>query len=236
VDGLSWSLLLAAAGVGLVHTLLGPDHYLPFIMLARARGWTGRRTALVTLACGSGHVISSLLLGGVGVGLGIAVSRLEEVEGGRGSLAAWALVAFGVAYAAWGIRKAIRHSRGLEPHSHGGRVHLHAHGDQSHGHADGDGLVSSRPSFWALFIIFVLGPCEPLVPLFVLPASRDRWDLALAAAVVFGVITVGTMVGMTMLGWMGLKTSHLGRLSRWDHVLAGGVIALSGLAILFLGL
>jgi len=37
---MSWSLLAAAFGVGVVHTLLGPDHYLPFIMLARARAFT----------------------------------------------------------------------------------------------------------------------------------------------------------------------------------------------------
>jgi len=37
LDGLSLSVLLAAAGVGIVHTLLGPDHYLPFLTLARVR-------------------------------------------------------------------------------------------------------------------------------------------------------------------------------------------------------
>ena len=101
--------------------------------------------------------------------------------------------------------------------------------------ADGD-KTASTTTFWTLFVIFILGPCEPLVPLFMLPASRGRWDLALAAAAVFGVITVVTMVGMTLLGWVGLKASHLGRLARWDHALAGGVIALSGFAVLFLGL
>ena len=236
MDGFSWSLILAAAGIGLTHTLLGPDHYLPFIMLSKARGWSGRRTALVTLACGAGHVFSSLLLGGIGVALGVAVSGMEQIESGRGSLAAWALLAFGVAYAAWGIRKGIRHSRGLEAHTHGGLVHVHSHGDHGHEHHAEGNKTASTTTFWTLFVIFILGPCEPLVPLFMLPASRGRWDLALAAATVFGVITVGTMVGMTLLGRVGLKASQLGRLARWDHALAGGVIALSGFAVLFLGL
>ena len=33
-------MVLAAAALGVVHTLLGPDHYLPFIFLSRARGWS----------------------------------------------------------------------------------------------------------------------------------------------------------------------------------------------------
>ncbi len=52
-----------AASIGLLHTLLGPDHYLPFIVMSRARRWTMTRTALITLACGIGHVLSSVLLG-----------------------------------------------------------------------------------------------------------------------------------------------------------------------------
>ena len=71
MDGLSWSLLFAAAAIAVTHTALGPDHYLPFIMLARSRGWSPARAALITAVCGVGHVISSLLLGGLGVALGI---------------------------------------------------------------------------------------------------------------------------------------------------------------------
>ena len=44
VSTFSPSLLAAAFGVGVVHTLLGPDHYLPFIMLAKARGWSRWRS------------------------------------------------------------------------------------------------------------------------------------------------------------------------------------------------
>ena len=41
-----------AASIGVVHTLLGPDHYLPFVALARTRRWSTARTAAVTAACG----------------------------------------------------------------------------------------------------------------------------------------------------------------------------------------
>ena len=60
-------LVATAAGIALLHTLAGPDHYLPFIMMSRARQWPLRRSLLVTFLCGLGHVLSSVVLGAVGV-------------------------------------------------------------------------------------------------------------------------------------------------------------------------
>lgn len=231
--GFSLSVLAAAGGVAFLHTILGPDHYLPFIVLARARSWSLTRTLVVTAICGLGHVASSILLGGLGVGFGVAVAKIEGVEGGRGDLAAWALVAFGLAYAVWGLRHALRKKRGIETHEHHGHVHLHTHGDGEHEHAHGMG---SNLTFWALFLVFVLGPCEPLIPLFVLPASRGDWTLAAATAAVFTLVTLITMVGLTAAALVGAKQLRLGPLERWSHALAGTVVAASGLAILFLGL
>jgi nickel/cobalt exporter len=233
ITGFGLSVLAAAGGVAFLHTILGPDHYLPFIVLARARSWSMTRTLIVTAFCGLGHVASSIALGGLGVVFGVAVAKIEGVEGGRGDLAAWALVAFGLAYAVWGIRHALRSSKGIETHLHHGHVHLHTHGDADHDHTDGMG---SNLTFWALFLIFVLGPCEPLIPLFVLPASRGDWGLAAATAVVFTAVTLVTMVGLTALAIKGAKQLRLGPLERWSHTVAGSVIAASGLAILFLGL
>ncbi len=242
MDSLTWSLVPAAAAIGLTHTLIGPDHYVPFIMLARARGWSTRKTLAVTLACGGAHVAASLLLAGIGVGLGMAVGALEGLESARGSLAAWGLFGFGLAYAAGGIRRGIRRAGGLTPHAHGSTVHLHPRGDRLHHHhgtgvpGSGEGGSGSAASFWALFALFVLGPCEPLIPLFVLPASQGRWLPAAGAAAVFGVVTVAAMTGATWLGLRGLAPLRLARLARWEHALAGGVIALSGVALLTLGL
>jgi sulfite exporter TauE/SafE len=233
LTGFSVSVLAAAGGVAFLHTVLGPDHYLPFIVLARARSWSMSRTLAVTAICGLGHVASSILLGGLGVAFGVAIARIEGVEGGRGDLAAWALVAFGLAYAVWGLRHALRTSKGIATHTHHGHVHLHSHGDAEHSHDRGMG---SNLTFWALFMIFVLGPCEPLIPLFVLPASRGDWILAATTAVVFTVVTLVTMVGLTAAALAGASQLRLGPLERWSHTLAGSVIAVSGLAILFLGL
>ena len=144
------------------------------------------------------------------------------------------LIAFGTAYAAWGIRRALREKRGLEPHTHGGCVHLHTHGETPHAHKDR--LPGSGATFWALLLTFVLGPCEPLIPLFLWPASRGRWDEAVLTAVAFGVTTITTMVGVTALAVVGLRQIRLAPLERWGHALAGVVVAGSGVAIVAFGL
>ena len=234
MDGFSWSILLAAGGVGVIHTILGPDHYLPFLMIGRARQWGRGHTVLVATACGLAHILSSVALGLVGLLMGLTVARLEQIESGRGSLGAWLLVAFGVAYAVWGIRRAVRCKSGLEPHAHTDGIHLHRHGDRPHHHHGA--VVAPRATFWALLTIFVVGPCEPLIPLFMLPASRGQWGLAALTAAVFGIVTLTCMAMLTLIGSSGLNRIHAGKLERWSHTLAGVVIAISGVSILALGL
>lgn len=233
VDALSVNLLLATAAIALTHTVLGPDHTLPFVMLGRAQRWSQRKTMAVTFLCGLGHVASSLALGGLGLAFGFGVAHVSSAEEFRGGLAAWALVAVGLAYLVWGVRHAFRKKSGIVAHDHHGHVHLHTHGDHGHEHSEPD---RSRTTFWAMFVVFVLGPCEPLIPLFVLPASRGRWGLAAVTALVFAVVTIATMMVLVGLALAGVKKLPLGALERWSHALAGGVIACSGLAVIFLGL
>ena len=91
------ALMITAASIGFLHTLLGPDHYLPFIMMSWARKWSRTKTLVITFLCGLGHIASSIVLGMLGVSLGIAVKKLEVIESSRGNVAAWLLIAFGLA-------------------------------------------------------------------------------------------------------------------------------------------
>ena len=91
-------LMGTAASLGFLHTILGPDHYLPFIMLARARRWSITKTSLITFLCGLGHVGSSIIIGIMGLLLGFALSRIEALESLRGDFAAWLLIGFGFIY------------------------------------------------------------------------------------------------------------------------------------------
>jgi hypothetical protein len=76
-----------AAFIGWFHTLTGPDHFIPFIAMSRVGRWSLLKTVLVTLACGMGHVLSSILLGALGISLGLLLEGLVEFEGSRGALA-----------------------------------------------------------------------------------------------------------------------------------------------------
>ena len=233
MDGFSWAMILAAAGIAIVHTALGPDHTLPFIMLARARKWSRTRTIWVTVVCGAGHVLSSLLLGGLGLAAGYGVGQFEIFEGLRGSFAAWMMVLFGFTYFVWGVRVALRRRAGIVPHEHAGHMHLHLGGGHRHRTHPRE---YSKTTFWVLFTVFVLGPCEPLIPLFMAPASRGEWALAILTGSVFGLFTLGTMVSLVLLGLAGIERLPFGILERWSHALTGIVVGSSGLAVLFLGL
>lgn len=66
-------LILTAASIGFIHTLLGPDHYVPFVAMGAARRWSTRRTLWITSLCGIGHVLGSVLIGLVGIGIGVSL-------------------------------------------------------------------------------------------------------------------------------------------------------------------
>jgi sulfite exporter TauE/SafE len=230
-------LMVTAASVGFLHTLLGPDHYLPFIMMARARRWSLFKTGWITFLCGVGHVGSSVLLGIIGIALGIAVTKLETVESLRGDLAAWALIAFGLVYFVWGLRKAWRMKPHEHPHMHidgGAHDHVHSHvSGHVHVHAE-EGNPNITP--WVLFTIFVLGPCEPLIPILMYPAAQKSVSGLVWVTAVFGGVTILTMLGIVMASSWGFHMIPLRKAERYSHALAGGAICLCGLAIQFLGL
>ena len=231
------ALIIAAASIGFFHTILGPDHYLPFVMIGWARRWSTHKTILVTLTCGIGHIGSSILLGMIGVSLGLAVKKLELVESVRGDLAAWFLIAFGLVYLVWGLRRAYRNQPHVHGHAHtdeDAHTHPHTH-QQEHVHVHYDEASSSMAP-WALFVIFIFGPCEPLIPLLMYPAAKNStMDLCIVTGV-FGIVTIATMLGAVLLSIKGVKFIPLTQFQRFAHVIAGATICLCGLAIQFLGL
>ncbi|UCH11389.1 MAG: hypothetical protein JSU61_05740 [Fidelibacterota bacterium] len=233
-------LVWTAAGIGLIHTLTGPDHYLPFIIMGKARSWSLPRTLSITALCGVGHVLGSVVLGFVGIGAGIALHELVNIESLRGEIAAWGLVAFGLVYTIWGLRRAYRNRPHTHVHAHSdGQLHIHEHIHQEehthvHEHQAKDKAKSLTP--WVLFIIFVLGPCEPLIPLLMFPAAEMSMSGVVLIATVFSVITIATMMATVGLAMAGIQRLPLGSLERYTHALAGGALTLSGLAVTLLGL
>ncbi|MBI4834317.1 MAG: sulfite exporter TauE/SafE family protein [Planctomycetes bacterium] len=233
MDNSLWILYGTALFIAFIHTVIGPDHYLPFIMLGRANNWPGKKVVLVAVLCGIGHVLSSVILGIVGILAGIGVSKLEHSESIRGEIASYLLIGFGVVYAIWGLLRGLQghyhsHSHGHIPTGENEHEHLHNH---EHAHA-----VEKQTTFWAVFIIFVLGPCEPLIPLLMFPAAAYGWVNILNVALIFSITTILTMTIIAWLGYQGVKLITSKWIERYVHFLAGGSIAVSGLAIKMFGL
>ncbi|MCG8452879.1 MAG: hypothetical protein MI717_06845 [Spirochaetales bacterium] len=209
----SFFLVLGSAfAIGAVHTFSGPDHYLPFIALARSRGWNRTQTMGITLVCGLAHILSALGIGLVAAYASSVLERLGVIESIRGDVAAWALVAFGGVYAIWGLK----------------------HSSQDHSHKK-QGLA-----FWTLFLIFLFGPCEPLIPLVLYPAAQSSPFHILMTVIAFSLSTLVVM--LFMVSFSHILLEQLGKkpwfqfLHRYSHVLAGTIIAFCGMGILFLGL
>jgi ABC-type nickel/cobalt efflux system permease component RcnA len=232
-------ILLAgtAAGVGFIHTLLGPDHYLPFVMMGRAKKWPPVKTASIAALCGLGHVLSSIIIGCIGILLGVALTRLEAIESARGGWAAWGLVAFGMTYLAWGLRTGLKNKKHSHWHSHGPDAihkHEHSHHDE-HAHVHEDKSAAGITP-WVLFIIFVLGPCEALIPMLMFPAAKSSLAGLVLVTSVFAITTLLTMVGIVLLLAWGSSTIRLGKLEPYTHAFAGAAILACGIGIVFLGL
>lgn len=202
-------LMFSALTIGIVHAL-APDHWLPFVMLGRAQKWTQWRLTVSTVLAGLGHVTSSLLIGGLGVLLGMAAERVNLWESTRGNIASLLLIGFGLAYMVWGIKNY----------------------DKKHSHT----LQRAKTvSYWTLFALIVFGPCEPLIPLLFVGYGYG-WSTVLSVFLLFGLSTIGMMLLQVHLAFYGLSLFKAHRVEHASDIIAGGVIAATGIAIRMLGI
>lgn len=226
---LTLALILAAASVGAVHTI-APDHWVPFAALARAERWSATRTALITAACGFGHVTVSVILGLLSVFFGLEV--LETFGRRLESVAGFFLIAFGVVYGLWGLHRHVQsrwhdhdHS---EPHVHW-HHHHHAH---PHHHAHS---LEGRTTAWSLFILFSADPCVAVIPL-MFAAAPLGWVTTLSVVAAYELATIGTMVALVLPARAAVRAVVGRSVDGYSDAIAGGVIAAVGIVVATLGL
>jgi sulfite exporter TauE/SafE len=229
-------LSITAISIGFIHTLLGPDHYLPFIVLSEAKKWSLKKTMMITFFCGIGHVLSSVILGLIGIAVGISVNKLVSVESFRGNIAAWLFIAFGLVYMIISIRNLYKKRRHAHSHFHLDEgIHLHDHDHHlEHSHIHDTNIFKATP--WILFLIFVFGPCEPLIPILMYPAAENNIPGAVMVSLLFSVVTIATMMSIVLAFKLGLSKINLKPVEKYSHLIAGAMIFFSGIAIQFLGL
>ncbi len=79
----------------LLHAAL-PTHWLPFVLVGRAQGWSGRKTLAVTALAGSGHVISTVIPAVILMTAGMALEERFGLVLTR--IAGAVLIGFGLLY------------------------------------------------------------------------------------------------------------------------------------------
>jgi len=225
------ALALTAISISFFHTASGPDHYLPFIVLSRSRQWSMPKTVFLTIACGLGHILSSVFLGLIGVFLGWQINKIKFFQDFQGNIASWALLLFGAIYLCYGLWSAYNN----KAHKHfdvmGEDVFVYSH---KHGEVVmPQNRVKITPL--VLFAIFVMGPSEPLIPLLFYSGLNRSVTEIVTLISVFTVSTVLTMLGMVLLGVYGYSLFKTEQFERYTPAISGAVVLGCGVGMVFLG-
>ncbi len=228
---------LAATGfsVAFFHAAL-PTHWLPFVLVARARGWRERKTMGVAPAAGLGHVALTSMLGLVVAWLGFALDEhfgevFKWVAGGL-------LLVVGGYFAVRQLRGAgVMHHHLPGSHHHAsetcGREETESHLEHELRESP---VVSEKTGDWAaisgLLVMLTLSPCEAFLPVY-LSGVEFGWR---GFFVLSGILAAGTLGGMTLFTWLtlrGLERFDLKRIERYESGLLALVFSVLGLLMLF---
>lgn len=213
MSGTTPALLAAAAGVAAGHAIL-PDHWVPLAVLGRTRTYTLGRVARLSTLAGIAHVLVSLLLGAVIIAIGLQFRSI--VQSAQDTIIGAVLILTGVAFAILEIS-----GRG---HGHG-HDHDHCHG-QGHRHHHDTGRTRGIAAVMVPFGA-AASPDLTILPIF-LAATAAGIFAAVGTLIVFSIVTIGTIVGLTLSACFGGYQFHGRWLERWGNVFTGAVLVVIG--------
>lgn len=206
-------LLVSTASVAFIHAL-APDHWMPFAALGKSLKWSKAKLLWITFLAGIGHVVISIVLSIIAILLGFSLSKVKNIEGYRSDIALWLLIGFGIAYMIWGIKQAK---------------------EKRHRKINEELLRRKNIVVWIMFIIIILGPCEPFIPLVFLSYNYGRMGLV-SVSVIFSLVTIIMMMLQSLLAFMGIQFIKNEFMERYSHAFAGLVIVLTGIFVMFVGI
>jgi nickel/cobalt transporter (NicO) family protein len=230
------ALLAAAAGVGVGHAIL-PDHWVPLAVVGRTQRYPLARVARLSLLAGIAHVLVSLLLGAIIVVIGVQLR--STVESAQNTIIGVILMLTGVGFAALELT-----GRG-HGHSHdGGHAQAdrrgQAHGDHHpllHTPQESDAIVVAEGSrvrgLASIMVPFgaAASPDLTILPVFLAATAAGAFTAA-AALIVFSAVTIGTIVGLTLLACFGGYQVRGQWLERWGNVFTAVVLVVIGALVL----
>lgn len=232
-------LLTATAGAtALFHTLI-PDHWLPFVLVARSQGWSLRKTFLTTFLSAVLHVTLSLGLGILALFLGrefmhVLGERIELMSG-------IGLLFFGLVYTLFFLTGGGRHQHYFPGHGEhhpvedyrGEGAEGSAEAGPSRRHILARHLGDHPLGAVTLAAIVGLNPCVLAIPLMFATIAEGRWAF-LWVGTSFAITSIVVLVGASVLGFQGLRRVRLGFLDRYGEVVSGLLIALLGAVMVLL--
>jgi hypothetical protein len=221
-------ILTGAFLASLLHAAI-PTHWLPFVLMGRARKWGLGRVLQVTALGGCCHILVTCLLGAGLVYLSEQAGW--DPEHGKGYaeiLAPLLLLVVGLVYVVLHIVTRGRHHHHFpidaavkEPHTAGEHGYEHGH------------RLSEGATIGTLIAVMTLSPCEAAIPIFLPAAAYGWWGVGLLAAVLLG----ATVLGMTILAGLGHRGIELVKSEFIEHnekLLLGVILAILGAAGLLL--
>jgi hypothetical protein len=223
-------LFLSSCSTAIIHALI-PDHWLPFALMARAQGWSARRTVALVGLTGAIHVTVSLALG-VGIimiGEGQARRVADHLGASFGSLGGGLLLVFGLVYGVLAHRREARahagHDQGTEEAGKHPAPSIHAHGHLLSRWSRG------TPTGGALVAIIGISPCVLMQPI-LFAAAAESVVAAVASAAGFAACTIGTMIGVTWAAMHGMRRLDLRFFRRYGDLISGLLIAAIGVFVI----
>ena len=223
------ALFAAAAGVGFGHAVL-PDHWVPLAVLGRARRYPLSKIARLSGLAGVAHVLLSIVLGAVIIAVGLQFR--SSVSSAQDAIIGGLLIATGVGFA---VLQATGHGHHHD-HEHD---HIHEHG-HTHPHDQGHGRVPTDPDagrglgrLTAIMIPFgaAASPDLTILPVF-LAATTAGVATAIGSVLIFGAVTIGTIVGLTLGAAKGGYQIRGDWLDRWGNAVTAGVLVVIGALVL----
>jgi hypothetical protein len=207
------ALLGAAAGVAIGHAIL-PDHWVPLAVVGRTHRYTLRRVAKLSTAAAIAHVLVSLVLGAIIVAVGLQFR--SDIQAAQDAVIGSVLIATGLAFVALELT---------------GRGHRHAHGHREHHHkaVHADPTPSRTRALAAIVVPFgaAASPDLTILPVF-LAATAAGTFAAVGALVLFSLVTVATIVGLTLSACFGGYRIRGQWLERWGNAFTAAVLVVIG--------
>ena len=222
------ALLAAAAGVGFGHAVL-PDHWVPLAVLGRTRRYPLARVARLSGLAGVAHVLVSIVLGAVIVGVGLQFRA--TVQGAQDTIIGCLLIATGVGFAIVELSGRGRHRAPRHDHGHG-HAHRHRHGPAGAAGELDDPVGGREGRFRGLAAVMVpfgaaASPDLTILPVF-LAATTAGVTAAIGALVIFAAVTIATIVGLTLAACFGGYQIRGQWLERWGNACTALVLIVIG--------